>query len=192
MKLTDPYLSSVNTIISYAWFFERDRYDWNIHLCSDLNEYNTRYPTGHTIEPEHTAGILSEPQTAFHVPYTPFLKTRILVRYCLSHAAAGNTPAICSNDPAVSLSDNLVLFNYDIERIRDLQQTPCTDNNTKVCLDILERHYNTIGLEMKAVQRKVEWRHLETVEKLASEVDIVCEPLGNMSQVVNTRSQKPQ
>ena len=175
-------ISPVNIVISYAWFLERDRYDWNIHLCSDLNVYNQRFPAGHTIGLEHTVKILSEPQTAFHVPYTPFLSSRILVSYCLSHAAAGNTRAICSKHSVVSLSDNLVLFNNDMERVKNLEQTQCTGNNTKVCLDILERHYNTVGLEIKTDRRRVEWGDLEIVEKLAKEVDIRCESLTVMKE----------
>ncbi|XP_046853991.1 uncharacterized protein LOC124447146 [Xenia sp. Carnegie-2017] len=38
---TSNFLSPVNVIISYAWFFEKDRYDWNIGVCSDLNVYNS-------------------------------------------------------------------------------------------------------------------------------------------------------
>ena len=45
--------------------FERDRYDWNINLRSDLNE---SFPTVHTSGPEYAVNILFEPQTAFHVP----------------------------------------------------------------------------------------------------------------------------
>ena len=33
-------LFPVNVVLSYAWFFERDRYDWNMKLCTDLTEYN--------------------------------------------------------------------------------------------------------------------------------------------------------
>ena len=170
-------ISPVNIVISYAWFWERDRYDWNIHLCSDLNVYNKRFPAGHTIGPENTVKILSEPQTAFHVPYTPFLSSRILVSYCLSHSAAGNPRAICSNHSVASFSDNLVLFNNDMERVKNLEQTQCTGDSTKVCLDILERHYNTVGLELKTDRRRIEWSDLEIVEKLANEVDIRCESL---------------
>ena len=167
-------ISPVNIIISYAWFFEKDRYDWNFHICSDLNSYNRRFPSGHAIGQEHIANILSEPQTAFHVPYTPFLSSRIRVSYCLSHRAAGNSPAICANHSVFSLRDNLVLFNHNIERVKNLKQTPCAGNNTDVCLKVLECHYNQVGLEIKKHERKIDWRDVEAVEKLAGEADIAC------------------
>ena len=170
-------MSPVCVIISYAWFFERDRYDWNLKICNDLGSYNKRFPSGQGIGLEHIINVLSEPQTAFHVPYAAFLSSNILISYCLSHTAVGNAPAICSNHSAVSLTDNLVLFNHDLQRVENLLQTPCTDNKTNACLKALERHYNQVGLEIKRSERKVDWADLERVEKLANEVDIVCKSL---------------
>ena len=64
------FLSPVVIILSYAWFFERERYDWNLKICSNLASYNKRFPIGHKIAPHHvTESILSQPQTAYHVPY---------------------------------------------------------------------------------------------------------------------------
>ncbi|XP_068729073.1 uncharacterized protein [Montipora capricornis] len=46
-------LSPVSIILSYAWFFERDRYDWNIKICSDLTQFNKKFPSGATIGAQH-------------------------------------------------------------------------------------------------------------------------------------------
>ena len=170
-------MSPVCVIISYAWFFERERYDWNLKICNDLSSYNKRFPSGHTIGPQHIENILSEPQTAFHVPYAEFLSSNIFISYCLSHAVVGSAPAICTNHSLVSLRNNLVLFNHDLQRVENLVQTPCTGDNTNACLQVLKRHYNQIGLEIKRNERKLDWRDLEIVEKLANEVDIVCKSL---------------
>ena len=86
-------ISPVSVVISYAWFFERDRYDWNLKLCSELQSYNSRFPVGHKITPQDTEDILSQPQTAFHVPYAKEpLFPSILSSYGLSHEAAGGKP----------------------------------------------------------------------------------------------------
>ena len=85
---------------------------------------------------------------------------------------------MCTNHSVISLSDNLVLFNHDIERVKHRKQTPCTGNNTNVCLKVLERHYHQIGLEIQKNERKIDWQDVETVEKLAGEVDITCNPIG--------------
>ena len=166
-------MSPVSVVISYAWFFERDRYDWNLKLCSELKSYNRRLPGGHKITPQDIEDILSQPQTAFHVPYAKeplFLNT--LISYCLSHKAAGNLQAMCSNH-SVSLADNFVLFYHDLQRITP-GKTPCTGNKTtEHCLKVLDGHYNQVGLDIKK-GRKIQWKDFETVTTLAKEVGIIC------------------
>ena len=175
-KLNKRPHSPVSIILSYAWYFERDRYDWNFKICTELTEYNKRFPNGHAIGPEYVNDFLYEPQTAFHVTYSKVLLKNILVSYCLSHEAAGNKLNLCSNH-SVSLSKNLVLFTHDLQRVKNRKQTPCTGNNAKSCLQVLKRHYNQVGLEIKQHERKMKWTNLETVEKLANEFEIKCPPL---------------
>ena len=46
----DNLISPVSVVISFAWFFERDRYDWNLKISSELKSYNTRFSVGHKIK----------------------------------------------------------------------------------------------------------------------------------------------
>ena len=78
-------MSPVNIVLSYAWYFQKDRYDWSFEITGNLKEYNKKFPTGHAVGPEHARAILSEPQTAFHVPYEMWLWPKVLLSYCLSH-----------------------------------------------------------------------------------------------------------
>ena len=166
------FLSPVVIIISYAWFFERDRYDWNLKICTNLASYNQRFPIDHKIAPQHTKSILSQPQTAYHVPYfNGTLFPNILDGYCLSHEVAGNHQAICSNR-SVSVTDNLVLFNHDLHSVTPAQ-TPCTGSKKNDCLKVLERHFYQVALDIKN-GRNIQWRDFQTVEKLANEDDIIC------------------
>ena len=167
-------ISPVNVMISFAWFFERDRYDWNLKICSELKSYNRRFPVGHKITLQDTEDILSQPQTAFHVPYAKQpLSPNILVSYCLSHEATGNPQAMCANH-SISLAKNFVLFYHDLQRITP-GETPCTANKkTEHCLKVLDRHYKQVGLEI-IKGRKIQWKDLERVETLAKEVGIICE-----------------
>ena len=167
------FISPVSVaVISYAWFFERDRYDWNLKICSELKSYNRRFPVGHNIAPQDTEDILSQPQTAFHVPYAKEpLSPNILISYCLSHEAAGNPQAMCSNH-SVSLADNFVLFYHDLQRITP-GETPCTGNKKNHCLKVLDRHYKQVGLDIRK-GRKIQWKDFETAKTLANEVGIIC------------------
>ena len=111
-------ISPVSVILSYAFYFERDRYDWNFKICNDLAEYNKRFPSGQTIAPEHVQNVLTEPQTGYHGWAGPRFSKNTLASYCLSHKAAGNILDICSNR-TFSPSDNLIflstIFRWVIE-----------------------------------------------------------------------------
>ena len=170
-------ISPVNVVISYAWFFERDRYDWNLKICRNLDSYNTRFPVGHKIKLQHTEDILSQPQTALHIDHTyrintSFFLPNIFASYCLSQRAADKQQAICSTR-SFSADTNLVLFNHDLMKLKPGHETPCIGSKRNHCLKILERHYNQVGTEIKQ-GREIKWRDLDIVEKLAKEADIIC------------------
>ena len=176
-------LSPVNIVLNYAWYFERDRYDWSFEITRNLKEYNEKFLKGYAIGPEYLRTILAEPQTAFHSMKTKgmWIWSKILISYCLSHRAAGNTTVnICTNHmPNAAFKDNFPLFNYDLQFITDPLRSPCNaGNNTFTCLRILERHYNQVGLEIKQ-GRKLEWRNIETVEQIAKNSGITCNPIYN-------------
>ena len=46
----------------------------------------------------------------------------------------------------------------------------------QTCLQVLERHYNQVGREIKQ-GRKLEWSTLEISEKVASEFGVTCQPI---------------
>ena len=169
------YISPVIIIFNYAWYFERDRYAWNLEICTNLTQYNKRLPSNHTVGPEHLVNTLPVPQTAFHAPQMPNMGPYVRGSYCLSHEAAGN--AKCSNYSA-SLRNNLVLFVHDIVR-SDMPVIPpqCSGVHEDDCLQILERHYSQVDSEIKQNTRKMDWSDLETVDKLANEVQIKCSPM---------------
>ena len=172
-KFYTTFISPVSIILSYAWYFERDRYDWNFEMCTDLTEYNKRFPSGHTIRPEDIETVLSEPQTGYHGDAGLAFNENVFTSYCLSHKAAGNNLDICSNR-SVSPSDNLLFFVHDLQG--GVDKHPCKGDLTNTCLQVLERHYNQVGLEIKQ-GRKLEWSSLETADTLAREFGITCPPI---------------
>ena len=84
---------------------------------------------------------------------------------------------VCSKQE-FSLRDNFDLFHHDLQRVRSVQQNPCSQqagrkNNS--CLQVLERHYKQVSVEVKERGRKLDWHSVEKVEKLANDMDIKCE-----------------
>ena len=57
-------LSPVNIVLNYAWYFERDRYDWSFEITRNLTEYNEKFLKGYAIGPEYLRTILAEPQNS--------------------------------------------------------------------------------------------------------------------------------
>ena len=167
------HISPVSVILSYAFYFERDRYDWNFKICNNLAEYNKRFPSGQTIAPGHVQNVLTEPQTGYHGWAGPGFSKNTLASYCLSHKAAGNNLDICSNR-TFSPSDNLIFFFRDFQKGN--RNHPCKGNITQTCLQVLKRHYNQVGLEIKQ-GRNLEWSNLETADKLSREFGVTCKPI---------------
>ena len=73
----------------------------------------------------------------------------------------------------------MAFFKHDLQglSVRGLDQKPYIDDNLNTCLQVLERHYNQVGLEIEQGRRKLEGHNLETAEMLASEFDIQCPPI---------------
>ena len=75
-----------------------------------------------------------------------------------------------------SLITNFALFNHDVQRLGH-PAPPCPKNREETCLQLLERNYNQIGLEIKQKTRKLDWKSVEIVEKLAKELKLQCDVL---------------
>ncbi|CAB4010078.1 Hypothetical predicted protein [Paramuricea clavata] len=170
------YICPVCVVISYAWYFEKDRYNWNIQTCGDVNTSNNGLPSGHKIQPEHVKDVLTQPQTAYHGPLKAddFYAKAIPITFCLSQAAAGRKPAMCEKHPSSEINYLLNLFKADMHSIRKNIPHPCTGNFTKSCLDILERHIEKIGGEIKTNSRRIEWEDFEKVDTLARVAGVTC------------------
>ena len=172
-------ISPVSVILSYAWFFEYDRYDWSIEMCTDLETYNKRFLDARfKIKPEHVRSLFSQPHTAFHRnPPSIFglFSPIIPISYCLAkERAEGKKPAMCSKHSPSEIKEMLILFNVNLQRVQK-GQSQCKGNTTiNHCLQILEGIHDKVAFELRRNERRLEWEDLETVDKLAKEVGITC------------------
>ncbi|EDO35365.1 predicted protein [Nematostella vectensis] len=167
------YISPVCIILSYAWHFERDRYDWSFKLCSSLTDYNKKFSKEAQIPPENANAFLPQPQTAFHYCDVDFLMSNIRMSYCLVKGSGGNPIDKCPGRD-IALNRSLVLFNHDLQRVNNPEDTPCLGEHRESCLRTLEECFRNIKGEIAQGLRKVDWRDLETVDKLAKEDGIQC------------------
>ncbi|XP_028397123.1 uncharacterized protein LOC114520961 [Dendronephthya gigantea] len=170
------YLSPVSVILSYAWYFERGRYDWSLEVCEDLAEYNKFLPNGRKLEPKYTKSVLGQPHTGGHGVQIPNHLRRVpRISFCQSQIAAGNRPEMCKNHSASDMKDLLMLFNHDSHYVRiEAGQTPCTGKLEKYCMTILEDYHRDIGREIKNRKRKIVWQNIETVANISKNAGISC------------------
>lgn len=170
------YISPVSVIVSYAWYFEKDRYSWNIKICGDLNVYNNRFPEGYKIRPEHVRNVLTQPQTAYHGPLesNDFYAKIVPISYCLSQAAAGIKPERCKKHQAAEINVLFNLFKADMHSIRKDNLHPCIGDYTEKCLHILHCYIESIGEEIKSSSRKLVWENFDKVGTLSRMAKIEC------------------
>ena len=69
-----------------------------------------------------------------------------------------------------------VADNHNVQRLGH-PAPPCPKNREETWLQLLERNYNQIGLEIKQKTRKLDWKNVEIVEKLAKELELQCDVL---------------
>ncbi|XP_046863291.1 uncharacterized protein LOC124457036 [Xenia sp. Carnegie-2017] len=180
---TSNALSPVNVIISYAWFFEKDRYDWNIEMCSDLSVYNNSLPEGHKIQKNDTVNgnrLLAQPQTAYHGPLNAqdYYAKLIPISYCLSISEAAKSEDMCIKYSRLDLNRLFNLFKSDMHSLKERLNIPhpCIGNHTQYCLKILKRHVKNVGDEIKDNKRRMTWEDVTTVDSIARILGVNCPP----------------
>ncbi|XP_046852229.1 uncharacterized protein LOC124445553 [Xenia sp. Carnegie-2017] len=177
------YISPVSVIFSYAWFFEKDRYDWNIKMCNNLDEYNKRLPEGHKILQNDIINenkLLTQPQTAYHGPLNAqdYYAKLIPISYCLSISEAGRSEDMCKKYSRSDLNRLFNLFKSDMHSIKERLNIPhpCIGNHTQYCLSILERHIKKVSVEIKENKRRMTWDDVTTVDSIARKTGVNCTP----------------
>ncbi|EDO32265.1 predicted protein [Nematostella vectensis] len=171
------YISPVCIILSYAWHFERDRYDWSFKMCSNLAEYNKKLSKDSQIPPENAKVFLPQPQTAFHYrDYVDFLMSNIRISYCLAKESEAQSIVKC---PArnVSMDRSLILFHHDLQRVESPFDTPCAGEHRAACLKILQEYFQDVKRELEQGVRTLEWQSVETVDEIAKQNGIQCSAL---------------
>ncbi|XP_046855599.1 uncharacterized protein LOC124448696 [Xenia sp. Carnegie-2017] len=173
------YICPVSLVLNYAWHFERERYDWNLKICSaSLDEYNKRFETKAAIRPSDIREILSDPQLSVHTgePGSALDSAQlILTSYCLSNKEAGIKAKHCVNESDYEINNSLILFKYG------RAPETCVGDMVEVCLKILRQHYCLVGSEIKSKKRRMNWSDVVLVEDLVYDVNGSCPAIHNGS-----------
>ena len=144
-RFAQKAVSSVNIIMSYAYYFERDRYEWHIDTGKlNLNEYNSkRLPKR---APLLQRDILPETHITIHSRYYNYLAKYDPLEQAICYAQINvgmNNSQHCNvfrRDP------NLMLFEFQREPSIGHLDTWCFGERRKECVRLIsDRYRNSVS-----------------------------------------------
>lgn len=133
-RFAEKQVSSVNIIMSYAYYFERDLYEWHIDTGSlSLKEYNKkRLPKLPPLLPQD---VISEPHVTIHARYFLSKGDPLEQAICYTQINIGmnNIPHcnVFRNKP------NFMLFEFQRRPSIDHLNTWCHGNKNQTCVMLL-------------------------------------------------------
>ena len=164
--------------MNYAYYFERDRYDWHLDVNDDLESYNRDHvPPGFEIQPSET---IPDVQVSIHEGYYNKLPNPLLQGYCIAQRYVGTLPAGCESFKNVT---NFQLFEFcwkikagKILFTQEHLSTWCSSpEGYEDCVQRLEAHYaNTVNY-FNLGWFDLDLRRVVAVEKKAAEEKSQCQ-----------------
>ncbi|KAK6179379.1 hypothetical protein SNE40_011758 [Patella caerulea] len=169
------FLSPVNVIMSYAYYFEREKYDWHLDIFStNLPEYNKLHlAAGHELNPSHLTPDL---HVTLHDKYYKDPKQNINIRaYC--SAIRNTTDSSDSNikSKCQEYKDTVMWPLYEFETRRNHLNSWCKGNNLE-CVSLINKHYDCVRKLIKDGIYLLDLGNVKAVETAAFAQNITCKP----------------
>jgi hypothetical protein len=204
-------MSPVCVLLSYAWYFERERYSWSFEVCDYPSKRN-----GAIANPQHYMGsddvteTLPVPQTAFHKPYAIDESKVAHMTYCFAALyllnATGRSDTLHRplhlQHPLQLAADCLdkqrqqrrfrytwmhlyVLFVPNLQYMyqKDVAPPRCKGANEFDCIARLDRHFQEYAQEVQQEHRPpLDWSRTDRVSAMAQQAwNITCSPIVELS-----------
>ena len=156
-------LSSVNVILTYAYFHEKDRYDWHLDIEGEsLVTFNKKYLLNQ-ISQTLPQDIQPEPHYTAHVPYLQTGPVSPLeLGICFLKIKLGNGTAGKHCTPYIGKGNK---YPYNFEKDMDHFKSWCNgQDGMKKCEELLNQRYNDY---IKVTENDVSFHadHIKKVEK---------------------------
>jgi hypothetical protein len=204
-------MSPVCVLLSYAWYFERERYSWSFEVCDYPSKRN-----GAIANPKHNMGsddvteTLPVPQTAFHKPYAIDESKVAHMTYCFAALYLLNATSMSASlhqrldqqqHPLQLMADCLdgkqqqrfrytwmhlyVLFVPNLQYLyqKDVVRPRCKGANEFDCITRLDRHFQEYVQEVQQEHRPpLDWGRTDRVSAMAQQAwNITCSPIVESS-----------
>ena len=157
--------SPVVILMTYAYFFEHDRYEWHLDLNGDsLDNHNKRFVG----TPFNISRLDLTPELHFtiHISYTGRAIEKLTNSVCHAHKAkdALNVPSHCKNLERPHM--DLFLFN---NARNHFEGWCCGKEGRKLCETLIRKHYEDVGRVLRSNNRLFNTSHVRVIENIASE-----------------------
>ena len=159
--------------MNYAWYFEKDRYDWHLAI-GNMEQTNKKLNPEHHILPSDTLpSIVGVP----HIVDKKWDESMMIPGYCASMAASGIHVSKCRN--ITHDFNRLCHFNFAHHRFpwpgvnrwcSEGKLFPC-------CKKAAAEHYRDVASLVECGILKFNKENPMLVQQLAKEVGVTCEPL---------------
>ncbi|KAK6174851.1 hypothetical protein SNE40_013420 [Patella caerulea] len=170
-------VSSVNIIMTYAFYFEKERYDWHIDIGNvDLQKYNKLHLIpGHELT---SSDLTPDFHVTLHDKYYKDDKNIVNRQaYC---AAVNNTVRNLEHNikqmcEAFKTNEMWVLFEF-CNKVKQEHLTTWCKNKNKHCSSMIKEHYDKTGQLVNKGVYNLDLKKLKVVEEAAKFHNVECQP----------------
>lgn len=162
-KIAVTHVSPVNIIMSYAYYFERELYDWHIDIgLESLQDYNKKaLPKHHFL---NESDISPELHTTIHTRYYKSTIHPLQQAICYTHIHLGRTDLpecqVFKNRP------NWQLFEFQSQATHI--ETWCRGNNKLSCISMINERYKMFTESYRKKKMTLEIENLNKIENFAA------------------------
>ena len=165
IRIPSKMVSPVSIIRSYAYYFERERYDWHIDTRRDnISIYNEQRLPKHPLQKND---VSPELHVAIHRAYYNSKVDPLEKAICYSQMYLGMTSL--SHCRAYHLP-NMQLFEFHTSPVQNHFETWCGNKSRHIlCTKMIRERYNVFVHLYKTNQISLDTNKLEAIEKFVKE-----------------------
>ena len=164
IRIPSMMISPVSIIISYAYYFERERYDWHIDTRRDnISKYNEQRLPKH---PLLKKDVSPELHVAIHAGYYQSKVDQLekAICYCQMYLGMTNLP----HCRAYHLP-NMQLFEFHTSPLQNHFESWCEKKTLHICTKMIRERYNVFVHLYKTNRTSVDTNKLEVIEKFVKD-----------------------
>ena len=165
LKIPPRMVSPVSIIMSYAYYFEKERYEWHIDTGKDsLSTYNKQHLPKH---PLLKIDVSPELHVAIHAAYYVSKVNPLEKVICYSQMYLGMTNLSHCRSHHLP---NMILFEFHNSPLENHFESWCGGKSGHIlCTKMIRERYNVFVHLYKTNRISIKTNHLEVIEKFAKE-----------------------